>query len=88
MCRQLKQIISNTNPLAITIYTSQHNKIHKCHKFAAEAWLKLRLCGFTLESGSLHLRAEIVVLMVVLQYSVLIEIDMHTKIEKKMLTKT
>ena len=55
--RQSKQESNITNQLAITMNTTQHNKIHKCHKFAAFAWLKSHLRGFTLESGSQLSRA-------------------------------
>ena len=59
VCRQSKQESNNTDPLAITINTAQHNKIHNYHKHAAFPHQKLRLCGFSLEAGSLLSRAGI-----------------------------
>jgi len=57
VCRQSKYESNSTDPLAITIYTSQQNKKIFCHKMAVEPRLKLRLRGFSLEAGSLLSRA-------------------------------
>ena len=57
MCRQSKQESNSTDPLAITINTAQHNKIHNYHKVAASPRQKSRLRGFSLEPGSLLSRA-------------------------------
>ena len=57
VCRQSKQKNSSTNPLAITIHTSQHNKIHNVYNMAAFSWQKSRLRGGSLEAGSLLSRA-------------------------------
>jgi len=35
VCRQSKQKRNSTDPLAITMNTTQLNKIHNCHKIAA-----------------------------------------------------
>ena len=57
VCRQSKQEDSSTNPLAITIHTSQNNTIHNFHRTAAFARQKSRFRGFVAESGALLSRA-------------------------------
>ena len=57
MCRQSKQESNQTDPLAITMNTAQHNKIHNYHKIATLPRQKSRLRGFSLEAGSLLSRA-------------------------------
>ena len=57
VCRQSKQKNSSTNILAITINTSQNNKIYNVHKIAAGSRHMPRLRGSSSESGSLLSRA-------------------------------
>ena len=57
MCRQSKKKSNSTDPLTITINTSQHNKIHNGYKIAALAQQMSRLRDFSLEVGSLLSRA-------------------------------
>ena len=53
MFRQSKQESNSTDPLAITMNTAQHNKIHNYHKVAASPRQKSRLRGLSLKAGSL-----------------------------------
>ena len=57
MFKQSKQESNSTDPLAITMNTFQHNKIHNDHKIAAFARQMSRLRGFSLEAGSMLSRA-------------------------------
>ena len=57
MFRQSKQESNNTDLLAITINTSQHNKIHNVHKKAAFSRQKSRLRSSSLKAESLLSRA-------------------------------
>jgi len=57
VCRQSKQESNSTDPLAITIHTSQHNKIHNDYKMAAFSRHTSRLRGGSLEAGALLSRA-------------------------------
>ena len=53
VCRQSNQKNSSKNLLAITMNTSQHNKIYNVHKMAVFSWQTSRLRGGSLEAGSL-----------------------------------
>ena len=57
MFRQSKQESNSTDQLAITMNTSQHNKIYNYHNMAAFPRQKSRLRGLSLEAGSLLSRA-------------------------------
>ena len=55
--RQSKQESNSTDPLAITMNTSQHNKIYNDYKIATFSWQKSCFRGGSLKAGSLLSRA-------------------------------